>query len=48
MLVRKVNRGYQWGTSGKMYPTKAQVEAQGMAIFASGYRERKRNELWHM
>ena len=42
MPVRKVQGGYQWGTSGKVYPTKTQAEAQGRAILASGWREKKK------
>ena len=41
MPVRKVSGGYQWGTSGKVYPTKAQAERQGRAIRASGWTEQK-------
>lgn len=40
MPVRKVNGGYQWGKTGKVYPTRAQAEAQGRAIRASGWREK--------
>lgn len=40
MPVRKVPGGYQWGRSGKVYPTKAQAEAQGRAAYAAGYREK--------
>ena len=40
MPVHKTNGGWQWGTSGKVYPTKAQAEAQAQAIYASGYREK--------
>lgn len=40
MPVRRVRGGYQWGQSGKVYPTKEQAEAQGRAIYASGYREK--------
>lgn len=39
MPVRKVQGGFQWGSSGKVYPTKAQAEKQGRAIHASGWRE---------
>ena len=42
MPVRKVSGGYQWGTSGKVYPTKEQAEKQGRAILASGWREKKK------
>ena len=38
MPVRKVQGGYQWGQSGRVYPTKAQAERQGRAVYASGYR----------
>ena len=41
MPVRKVQGGYQWGKSGKVYPTAAQAERQGRAIIASGWREKK-------
>jgi len=37
MPVHKVSGGYKWGTTGKVYPTKAQAEKQGKAIYASGY-----------
>ena len=40
MPVHKVSGGYKWGSKGKVYPTKAQAERQGRAIYASGYRER--------
>lgn len=40
MPVMKVPGGYRWGQSGKVYPTKAQAEAQGRAAYASGYREK--------
>jgi len=41
MPVRKVPGGYQWGQHGKVYPTKAQAEAQGRAAYAAGYRPSK-------
>lgn len=40
MPVRKVPGGYQWGTQGKVYPTKRQAEAQGRAAYASGYQSK--------
>lgn len=40
MPVRKVKGGYKWGSSGKTYPTKAQAEKQGRAIYASGYKKK--------
>jgi len=42
MPVKKVNNGYKWGTSGKVFPTKKQAEEQGRAIYASGYKEKKK------
>lgn len=41
MPVRKVPGGYQWGTTGKVYPTKKQAETQGKAVYASGYKSKK-------
>lgn len=29
MPVKKVKGGYKWGTTGKVYPTRKQAEAQG-------------------
>ena len=40
MPVQKVQGGWRWGSSGKVYPTKSQAEAQGRAAYASGYREK--------
>ena len=31
--------GYRWGSRGNIYKTKAEAEAQGRAIMASGWRE---------
>ena len=41
MVEIKYKIGYQWGTRGKVYPTRAQAEAHGGAIRASGWREKK-------
>ena len=38
----KTAKGYRWGKSGKVYPTKKQAEAQGRAAHASGYKPKKR------
>lgn len=35
MPVMKVNGGYRYGQTGKVYPTKEQAEKQGRAIKAS-------------
>ena len=40
MPVRKVKGGWQWGKTGKVYPTKEQAERQGKAIYASGYKKK--------
>lgn len=42
MPVIKVPGGYRFGKTGKVYPTKAQAEAQARAIYASGYRENEK------
>ena len=42
MPVMKVSGGYRFGKTGKVYPTKAQAEAQAKAIYASGYRENEK------
>lgn len=39
MPVTKVKGGYRWGKSGKIYKRKKDAEAQGRAIYASGYRK---------
>ena len=38
MPTHKVKGGYKWGKSGKVYPTKAQANKQGRAIYANGWR----------
>lgn len=35
MPTKKVPGGYQWGTTGKVYKTKAEADAQGAAVRAS-------------
>lgn len=40
MPVHKVPGGYQWGSTGKVYPTREQAERQARAAYASGYREK--------
>lgn len=42
MPVRKVPGGYQYGTTGKVYKTKAAAERQGAAIRASQHGRRKK------
>lgn len=42
MPVHKTKGGYQFGKSGKVYKTKEQAEKQAKAIYASGYKEKKK------
>lgn len=44
MPVRKVKGGYKWGKSGKVYASKEQAEAQARAIYASGYKPKKKDK----
>lgn len=44
MPVKKVKGGYQWGNSGKVYKTREEAERQAQAIYASGYREPKKEK----
>jgi hypothetical protein len=49
MPTHKVKGGYKWGKHGKIYPTKAQADKQGQAIYASGLKENnniKENTLY--
>jgi hypothetical protein len=41
MPARKVKGGWKWGKSGKVYKTKKEAEAQGRAIYASGYKKKR-------
>lgn len=41
MPIRKVD-GYKFGKSGKEYKTKKEAEKQQKAIYASGYKEKKK------
>jgi len=41
MPVRKVRGGYRWGTSGKVYKTKAEAAKQGRAIKAPQAKRKK-------
>lgn len=42
MPVKKVRGGYQYGTTGKVYRSRAKAVAQGRAIKASQARRRKK------
>jgi len=39
MPIRKVTGGYKWGSSGKVYKTRAGAERQAAAAYASGYKK---------
>ena len=42
MPVKKVKGGYKWGSSGKTYKKKSDAMKQARAIYASGYKKKKR------
>lgn len=42
MPINKVSGGYKYGTTGKLYPTKKQAEAQASAIKISQSKESKK------
>jgi len=42
MPIRKVSGGYKWGSSGKVYPTRAGAVRQAQAAYASGYKADKK------
>lgn len=42
MPVHKVSGGYQWGSKGKVYKTKAGAERQARAAYANGYKGDKK------
>lgn len=37
MPVEKVQGGYRWGKSGKVYKKRSDAERQGRAAYAMGY-----------
>ena len=41
MPIRKTNKGYRLGKTGKTYPTRKQVLKQGRAIEANKRRKKK-------
>lgn len=45
MPIRKVQVGYKWGDSGKVYPTRKQAEKQAAAAYASGYKKMNKGGL---
>lgn len=45
MPIRAVPGGFQWGSRGKVYRSRAGAEAQARAAYANGYREDLRRQL---
>lgn len=39
MPIHRAGKGFQWGSKGKVYPTKAGAQRQARAAYANGYRE---------
>lgn len=37
-------KGWQWGSSGKVYPTRKQAEAQARAAYSSGYKNKDKKK----
>lgn len=49
MPIRQVTgprggRGYQWGTHGKVYPTRAGAVKQAQAAHAAGYKSKPKKK----
>jgi hypothetical protein len=42
MPVRKVGSGYRWGTTGKIYSTRAAAEKQGRAVTMAMKKKKKK------
>jgi uncharacterized protein len=42
MPIHKVKGGYKFGDSGKVYKSREDAEKQANAIYASGYKEKKK------
>ena len=42
MPIKKVKGGYKFGDSGKVYKSREDAEKQANAIYASGYKEKKK------
>lgn len=43
MPIKKVKGGYKWGSSGKVYSSRAKAAKQAAAAYASGYKKKKAN-----
>jgi uncharacterized protein len=44
MPIHKVKGGYKFGDSGKVYKSREDAEKQANAIYASGYKEKKKKK----
>lgn len=44
MPIKKVKGGYKFGDSGKVYKSREDAEKQANAIYASGYKEKKKKK----
>ena len=42
MPIKKVKGGYRFGASGKTYRSKEEAKKQERAIYATGWREKKK------
>lgn len=43
MPIKKVSGGWKWGKSGKVYKKKSDAQKQARAIYASGYKSKKKS-----
>lgn len=44
MPIRKVKGGYRWGSSGKVYKSRAGAVRQAQAAYAGGYKKKKKKK----
>tara|TARA_Y100001938_G_scaffold150063_1_gene239438 strand:+ start:1977 stop:2105 length:129 start_codon:yes stop_codon:yes gene_type:complete len=42
MPIKKVKGGWKWGKKGKIHKSRAKAVRQAKAIYASGYKKRKK------
>tara|TARA_B100000949_G_C13884334_1_gene285976 strand:+ start:245 stop:385 length:141 start_codon:yes stop_codon:yes gene_type:complete len=46
MPVKKVSKGYKWGSRGKTYPSKKGAAKQAKAAYASGYKKKAKKSSY--
>ena len=46
MPVKKVSKGYKWGSRGKTYPSKKGATKQAKAAYASGYKKKAKKSSY--